>query len=78
MTLLNSAFPSPLDSHLDSEVKIRRASHGSEASVLTDIYLEDTNIVIWQRQLSSSLKTSVDDFLKANCNFLLIYQTKVN
>ena len=65
----NSANLAPANTNLVNPVKLRRASYGSEAQVLTDIYLEDTNIVIWQRQLSPSLKSSVEAFLQANTNF---------
>ena len=69
MISLNSANFASANPNLANSVKLRRASYGSEAQVLTDIYLEDTNIVIWQRQLSPSLKSSVEAFLQANNNF---------
>ena len=59
-----------LDSFIcGSGVKVRRAARGCEPSVLSDVYLEDTNIVIWQRELSASLKKAVDGFLKTNSTF---------
>ena len=63
----NSANLASANTNLVNPVKLRRASYGSEAQVLTDIYLEDTNIVIWQRQLSPSLLCR--GFLQANNNF---------
>lgn len=69
MMSLNSVNLASANLNLANPVKIRRSSYGNEAQVLTDIYLEDTNIVIWQRQLSSSLKSSVEAFLQANNNF---------
>ena len=53
----------------NSEIKVRRASQGSEPEILGDIYLEETNMVIWQRELSETLKNSVDIFAKANPTF---------
>ena len=66
---LNSVHASHADSFSDREVKVRHAAYGNEAGVLTDIYLEQTNIVIWRRQLSQSLKNSVANFLQSNPNF---------
>ena len=49
--------------------KFRRATQSEAPSVLTDIYEEDTNISIWQRELSAELKASVKDFLASNQTF---------
>lgn len=49
--------------------KVRRASQGSEPTVLTDIYQADVNIAIWQRQLSPSLQKEVSAFLLLNPTF---------
>lgn len=49
--------------------KVRRAIEGTEPLVLTDIYQEETNIVIWRRELSSSLKGAVSEFLVSNPSF---------
>ncbi len=69
MSAVNLAPISSFDSPFDSEVKVRRATEGKNPGVLTDIYLEETNIVVWQRELSNTLKESVDSFLKSNSNF---------
>lgn len=69
MNSTSSALASKYTSLETSQVKTRRAAKGSEPSVLTDVYLEDTNIVIWQRELSESLKKSVDAFLTTNLTF---------
>ncbi len=50
-------------------IKIRRAVHGIEPTIFTDIYQEETNIVVWQRELSETLKSAVDTFLKSNPTF---------
>ncbi len=46
-----------------------RCIASDEAAIFTDIYCEDTNIVIWQRTLSSSLQQTVNHFLSANSKF---------
>lgn len=53
----------------NNEIKVRRAAKGSNPEILTDIYNEETNIVIWQRELSKTLKNSVDELLKTNSTF---------
>ncbi len=53
----------------NNEIKVRRAAKGSNPEILTDIYNEETNIVIWQRELSKTLKNSVDELLKTNPTF---------
>ncbi len=50
-------------------VKARRKAQSEESTIFTDIYHEETNIVIWQRELSETLKSSVDAFLKSNSTF---------
>lgn len=69
MNSISPANRSSFDSYDDSEVKIRRAAQGDEPGVLTDIYLEQSNMVIWKRELSETLKNSVDAFIKSNPNF---------
>ena len=49
--------------------KFRRATQSESASVLTDIYEEEANMIIWQRELSAKLKDSVKDFLASNQKF---------
>ena len=71
MSLLNSAQVSDTHSLYSSGIKVRRPALGNEARVLTNIYLEETNIAIWQRQLSATLKQSVDAFLRSHPNFQL-------
>lgn len=71
MSPLNSAQVSDTHSLYSSGTKVRRPALGNEARVLTSIYLEETNIAIWQRQLSATLKQSVDAFLRSNPNFQL-------
>ena len=50
-------------------VKFRRTAKSRAASVLTDIYEEDINMSIWQRELSAELKHSVKDFLASKQKF---------
>ena len=69
MNPLNPARTSNVDSVYGSEAKIRRAAQSRESEVLTDIYHEQTNIVIWHRELSETLKNSVSTFLDSNSSF---------
>lgn len=48
---------------------IRRAADSDDVTILTDIYKDDTNIAIWRRDLSSSLKESINAFLASNNSF---------
>jgi len=52
-----------------SPEKYRRSAISKEPTIFTDIYQEETNIVIWQRELSGKLKASVKNFLSANATF---------
>ncbi len=49
--------------------KIRHAAFSKEPIVFTDIYKEDINIAIWQRELSSSLQNSVNALLLLHPTF---------
>ena len=44
----------------------RSSAENTTPNVLSDIYREDTNIVIWQRNLPHKLMLAVDDFLQRN------------
>ena len=44
----------------------RGSVENTTPNVLSDIYREDTNIVIWQRNLSNKLTAAVSDFLQTN------------
>lgn len=52
-----------------NEPKVRLASQGKDPAVFTDVYHEETNIIIWQRELSKTLQNSVNDFLRSNPTF---------
>lgn len=69
MNSLNSAQTPNLDSFYGPEINARHAAQSHELDVFTDIYRGDTNIVIWQRELSATLKTSVAAFVESNENF---------
>ena len=49
--------------------KIRRAATSQTPNILTDIYQDETNIAIWQRELSSTLQQTIDEFVIANPTF---------
>ena len=69
MNAVNLAPISSFDTPSDSDVKVRRAVKGKNPGIFTDIFLEETNLVIWQRELSVTLLESVDNLLKSNSNF---------
>ncbi|MET1257210.1 DUF1826 domain-containing protein [Aliikangiella maris] len=46
--------------------KLPRAIQNDQPEVLTHIYQEMINIAVWQRELSLSLKNSIDSFIKDN------------
>ena len=71
MSFVSPVRASSFESFVDADVKIRRATQGSDPEVFTDIYLEETNMVIWHRQLSATLKSAVDAFLTSNPTFQL-------
>lgn len=69
MSTANSALAADFDSQIAREVKVRRPIQGVEPTVLTNVYEEETNIVIWQRQLSPALQNSVNEFLQSQPGF---------
>jgi hypothetical protein len=69
MINLSSAQPSHLDALNNSALQVRRAAQDDDPGVFTDIYHEQTNIAIWQRQLSATLQKSVAAFLLTHPKF---------
>ena len=57
------------DPSFDMKKKYRRAVIGKSPEVFTDIYLEQINIVVWQRRLSDMLQADVTRFLVSNPSF---------
>jgi len=49
--------------------KFRRALSANEPAILGDIYQENTNIVIWKRELSLTLARAVDNFAATHPSF---------
>lgn len=49
--------------------KTRRCIAGDQATVLSDIYQDHCNIVVWQRNLAKELDQSVAKFLASNSHF---------
>lgn len=64
MRALSAMNDSELTSLLVPETLTRRASKGATPEAFTDIYRDDTNIAIWQRNLSDELTLAADDILK--------------
>lgn len=69
MSNLSIRKPKPFHSFTANDVKVRHAACGNEPSILTDIYNEQNNIVIWQRNLSEALQHSAHVFLKTHSTF---------
>lgn len=53
-----------IDKSTPVEILHRRSIEGDDPNVFTDIYQNETNIVIWKRELSSELSVAVSHFLK--------------
>lgn len=49
---------------ITTEIVSRHSIESTEPKVLTDIYKDDANIVIWKRELSNELTLAVSDFIK--------------
>ncbi len=49
----------------------KQAYISHELEALTDIYQEDSNIVVWQRNFSQKFKNCITDFLESNPTFQL-------
>ena len=71
MLSASTKYEFPVSSIAANELKVRHAIYGKEPEVFTDIYSEETNIVVWQRELSQTLQYSVNDFLRSNPTFQL-------
>ena len=46
-------------------ISYHRSISGDESSVLTEIYQDDINMVVWQRELASTLTQAADHIVKA-------------
>ncbi len=63
MTQASAGRVTALDFGRAGRSKQRRASQSQDPTVLTDVYEEDTNIVIWQRELPEPLVEEVREIL---------------
>ena len=54
-------------------LKSRKAAIADHPAIFTDIYEEDTNIAIWQRDLSNDIAQSAEKLLETNSNFQASY-----
>lgn len=69
MSLASTTNNNPTKNDAAQAIKTRRASIGNEPLIFTDIYEQENNIVIWQRDLPIEIKQSVNDFLTSNPTF---------
>ncbi|XQF90517.1 DUF1826 domain-containing protein [Pseudoalteromonas espejiana] len=57
----------PLTTQIQPSIQLqRKAAIDSDANVLPQIYNEDTNIVVWQRDLENTLTEAVNTLINAN------------
>ena len=63
MSGLNSIAITPMPDR-----QFRQHTQGNQLEVLTDIYQENTNIVIWQRSLTDQLIQAADNILETQSN----------
>jgi len=52
-----------------NDLKTRKAAISNHPSIFTDIFEDDANIAIWQRDLSADIESCVDKLLESNNNF---------
>lgn len=71
MSAANFAKPRGFAASINSDINKPHVIKSCKPEVFADIYLEQTNMVIWQRELSNTLKQAVAAFLKSNASFQL-------
>jgi len=69
MTVASIDQPDAPELFIADSGKQRRLVTGSQPTVLGEIYQEEANIVIWQRELSASLRESIAKFVAAKPGF---------
>jgi hypothetical protein len=45
--------------------QFRKGMEDTQHTVLTDIYQEDTNMVVWKRNLANNLEQAADDIIES-------------
>ena len=69
MNFVELKHPTEDDCHKTSETKIRHSIKGKDPLILSEIYQEKINIVVWQRTLDERLKNLVSRFVRNNNSF---------
>mgnify|MGYP000152546419 FL=1 len=69
--LKGQATSNSLPELIPTDKPIRIAREGRDPQILTDIYRNDTNIAIWQRQLNDELTLAIDEILKSNARLAI-------
>ena len=69
--LKSQATSNSLPELIPTDKPIRIAREGRDPQILTDIYRNDTNIAIWQRQLNDELTLAIDEVLKSNARLAI-------
>jgi hypothetical protein len=60
MSTLDSISNNPLP-----QIQFRQGIEDTQHAVLTDIYQEDTNMVVWKRNLANNLEQAADDIIES-------------
>ena len=55
----------PLMNPIEPQMQFRQGVEDSQLAVLTDIYQDDTNMVVWQRNLADMLIQAADTVLES-------------
>ena len=58
-----------ISTDIQEQVKTRKAAISHHPSVFTEIYQEDVNIAIWQRQLSHDVEANVNKIIASTSNY---------
>jgi len=69
ITMTQAAVQSKVIEAIAGEQKVRYAAFGEGPTILTDIFKDDINLVVWQRRLTRSLLNLVTEFLAIKPNF---------
>ena len=69
--LKGQATSNSLPELIPTDKPIRIAREGRDPQILTDIYRNNTNIAIWQRQLNDELTLAIDEILKSNARLAI-------
>ena len=70
MSTLSANQAARFTSFSNQQPKDSSAASGDEPSILADIYNDETNIAIWQRNLPAAVQHSVKNFLTSQAHLI--------